>query len=61
MNKSGRKTHLEELKNEKRTMIFYEAPHKLIYTLKDMYEYYLAKAEEFASDAEETPAPEGNE
>ena len=32
--KKGRKTRLEELSNEKRTMIFYESPHKLIKTLK---------------------------
>jgi precorrin-4 methylase len=38
MNKRNRKERLEQLKNEFRTMIFYEAPHKLIYTLKDMYE-----------------------
>lgn len=36
MNKIGRRQHLAELKNEKRTMIFYEAPHKLLNTLKDM-------------------------
>lgn len=36
VNKQSRKQHLEEIKNEKRTMIFYEAPHKLLYTLKDM-------------------------
>ena len=35
--KQNRKKHLEELVNEKRTMIFYEAPHKLKATLKDMY------------------------
>lgn len=34
-NKS-RREHLESLKNEKRTMIFYEAPHKLLRTLCDM-------------------------
>ena len=33
--KKGRKTRLEELSIEKRTMIFYESPHKLIKTLKD--------------------------
>lgn len=38
MNKRNRKERLEQLKNEFRTMIFYEAPHKLIYTLKDMYQ-----------------------
>ena len=36
MNKAGRRVHLNELKTEKRTMIFYEAPHKLLATLKDM-------------------------
>lgn len=36
VNKISRRKHLEELKNEKRTMIFYEAPHKLPATLKDM-------------------------
>lgn len=34
--KNGRRQHLEELKTEKRTMIFYEAPHKLLATLSDM-------------------------
>lgn len=37
MNKKSRKDHLNSLKNEKRTMIFYEAPHKLSATLKDLY------------------------
>ncbi len=36
VNKLSRKEHLEDIKNEKRTMVFYEAPHKLIYTLRDM-------------------------
>lgn len=36
MNKKSRKEHLDEVKNEKRTMVFYEAPHKLLNTLKDM-------------------------
>ncbi|MEE0945834.1 MAG: 16S rRNA (cytidine(1402)-2'-O)-methyltransferase [Acutalibacteraceae bacterium] len=36
MNKPGRRAHLSEIKNEKRTMIFYEAPHKLLATLSDM-------------------------
>lgn len=36
MNKIGRREHLNSLKTEKRTMIFYEAPHKLIATLNDM-------------------------
>ncbi len=37
VNKRGRAEMLSELKNEKRTMIFYEAPHKLLRTLEDMY------------------------
>lgn len=32
----SRREHLESLKDEKRTMIFYEAPHKLLRTLQDM-------------------------
>lgn len=36
VNKKSRNEHLESLKNEKRTMIFHEAPHKLIRTLSDM-------------------------
>lgn len=36
VNKRHRLTHLNSLKDETRTMIFYEAPHKLPYTLKDM-------------------------
>lgn len=34
--KKDRETRLEELKCEKRTIILYEAPHRLITTLKDM-------------------------
>ena len=34
--KKSRKAHLEDLMGEKRTMIFYEAPHKLLATLQDM-------------------------
>lgn len=37
--KSNRKKHLLELVSEKRTMVFYEAPHKLAATLKDMFLY----------------------
>ncbi len=39
-NKPGRKEHLDELKSETRTMIFYEAPHKLKATLKDMQKVF---------------------
>lgn len=34
--KKSRKEHLESLASEQRTMIFYEAPHKLLTTLEDM-------------------------
>ena len=34
--KKSRREHLESLVTEKRTMIFYEAPHKLLNTLEDM-------------------------
>ncbi len=36
VNKKSRKAHLESLKSEERTMIFYEAPHKLRSTLSDL-------------------------
>ena len=39
MNKKNRIDHLESIINEKRTMIFYEAPHKLPVTLVDLYKY----------------------
>ena len=37
VSKVSRREHLEEVKREKRTMVFYEAPHKLSATLNDMY------------------------
>lgn len=40
MNKGNRKAHLNSLKKEERTIIFYEAPHKLRRTLKDLREYF---------------------
>lgn len=40
VNKKQRKERLKTLVNETRTMIFYEAPHKILSTLKDMYEYF---------------------
>ncbi len=40
MNRRARKNHLEEVKNDTRTLIFYEAPHKLISTLRDMLECF---------------------
>ncbi|MDR1806141.1 MAG: 16S rRNA (cytidine(1402)-2'-O)-methyltransferase [Clostridium sp.] len=38
-NTSARREHLEELRSERRTLVFYEAPHKLRYTLRDLLEY----------------------
>ncbi|BDF66740.1 ribosomal RNA small subunit methyltransferase I [Oscillospiraceae bacterium] len=40
MNKKNRRAHLEGLKGEERTMIFYEAPHKLTATLDDLAEAF---------------------
>lgn len=36
VNKKSRADHLDEVKNDTRTLIFYEAPHKLLRTLNDM-------------------------
>ena len=38
--RKSRFQHLEELKSERRTIIFYEAPHKLLKTLEDMLEVW---------------------
>ena len=38
--KKSRREHLESLVGEQRTMIFYEAPHKLVGTLEDMAEAF---------------------
>ena len=40
MSKKSRREHLDSLKLEKRTMIFYEAPHKLMNTLEDMVQVF---------------------
>ena len=40
VNKLSRREHLNSLVREKRTMIFYEARHKLPATLEDMYEAF---------------------
>ncbi len=40
VNKKSRREHLLSLVNEQRTMIFYEAPHKLANTLKDFYDTF---------------------
>tara|TARA_B100001142_G_scaffold306920_1_gene337119 strand:+ start:389 stop:1060 length:672 start_codon:yes stop_codon:yes gene_type:complete len=38
--KKGRKKYLEALKEEKRTMIFYESPHRILKTLGHFIEYF---------------------
>ncbi len=40
VNKPNRREHLLSLVNEQRTMVFYEAPHKLAATLRDMYKFF---------------------
>ena len=40
VNKRHRAEHLESIKNDTRTLIFYEAPHKLKNTLADMQKYF---------------------
>ena len=42
-NKKQRRAHLESLKAETRTMIFYEAPHKLTDTLEDLLQTFGAE------------------
>jgi 16S rRNA (cytidine1402-2'-O)-methyltransferase len=39
-NKKNRRAHLDSLREEQRTMIFYEAPHKLLGTLGDLTEAF---------------------
>lgn len=57
MNKRSRLERLNTLKQEMRTMVFYEAPHKLIHTLKDMLEIlgnrHIALARELTKKFEE--------
>ena len=43
MNKKNRRAHLESLRGEERTMIFYEAPHKLAATLTDLAQVFGAE------------------
>lgn len=40
VNQNQRAAHLEQLRQETRTMIFYEAPHKLCRTLADLTAYF---------------------
>jgi 16S rRNA (cytidine1402-2'-O)-methyltransferase len=57
-NKKNRREHLQSLVTEQRTMIFYEAPHKLLTTLQDMLEVFgdrsLALCRELTKLHEET-------
>ena len=43
VNRRSRREHLASLLGEKRTMIFYEAPHKLLSTLEDLCEAFGAE------------------
>ena len=38
--KKGRQTRLKFLSSEKRTIIFYESPHRIVKTLSQIYEYF---------------------
>ncbi|NJD03201.1 MAG: 16S rRNA (cytidine(1402)-2'-O)-methyltransferase [Ruminiclostridium sp.] len=40
VNKKSRTMRLDSLKEETRTIVFYEAPHKLLQTLEDMYAFW---------------------
>ena len=40
MNKKNRRAHLDSLRGEVRTMVFYEAPHKLTATLSDLCQVF---------------------
>lgn len=57
--KKGRQTRLNILKDEKRTIIFYESPHRIIKTLNNLIEYFgeqrsLAISREISKKYEET-------
>jgi 16S rRNA (cytidine1402-2'-O)-methyltransferase len=38
--RQSRRAHIESLLGERRTMVFYEAPHKLLFTLRDLCEAF---------------------
>jgi len=38
--KKGRQTKLNELKEEKRTLVFYESPHRILKTVQNLLEYF---------------------
>lgn len=40
VNRRDRRDHLDSLRTEQRTMVFYEAPHKLLGTLEDLLETF---------------------
>ena len=56
-NKKSRNERLSSLEKETRTLVFYEAPHKLIHTLKDLYAVFgnrrIALARELTKKFEE--------
>jgi 16S rRNA (cytidine1402-2'-O)-methyltransferase len=55
--KKGRKTKFEELKTEKRTIVLYESPHRMVRTLEDIAEHFgerrIAVARELTKKFEE--------
>ena len=56
VNKKSRQEHLTGLKDETRTMIFYEAPHKLLATLQDLSAAFGAEKKNFpVPGADEAP------
>jgi 16S rRNA (cytidine1402-2'-O)-methyltransferase len=50
MNKNKRKKSLADLKDEQRTIVFYEAPHKLKTTLDDLYHVFGERRISFARE-----------
>jgi 16S rRNA (cytidine1402-2'-O)-methyltransferase len=56
--KKGRKTKLEMLKKEPRTLVFYESPHRIMKTLNELHEYFgerqVVVAREITKKFEET-------
>jgi len=38
--KKGRKTRLEKLADEERTIVIYESPHRILKTVREIYEYW---------------------